>query len=129
MKFGYVILYVKDVKSALDFYEKAFGLKRGFIMETGQYAEMVTGDTKLCFADAQFAKPENLEFHANGLDKPAAPIEIAFVTDDLESAYQRAINAGCKSILKPTQKPWGQEVSYVRDINGFLVEICTPVSG
>lgn len=127
MKFGYVILYVKDVKFALDFYEKAFGLKRGFVTESGHYAEMVTGETKLCFADAQHAKPEGLAFHPHGKDMPSAPIEIAFVTDDLASSYKKAIDAGCKSILEPTQKPWGQGVSYVRDVNGFLVEICTPV--
>jgi lactoylglutathione lyase len=24
-------------------------------------------------------------------------------------------------------KPWGQKVSYVRDLNGCLVEVCSPV--
>jgi hypothetical protein len=23
--------------------------------------------------------------------------------------------------------PWGQTIAYVADINGFLVELCTPV--
>ncbi|MFO0110274.1 MAG: VOC family protein, partial [Alphaproteobacteria bacterium] len=30
-------------------------------------------------------------------------------------------------LKKPEQKPWGQTVAYVRDLNGFLVEICSPV--
>jgi hypothetical protein len=27
------------------------------------------------------------------------------------------------------EKPWGQVVAYVRDLNGYLVEICTPMAG
>lgn len=30
-----------------------------------------------------------------------------------------------KAFGKPTKKPWGQVVSYVRDCNGLLVEICS----
>jgi len=26
-----------------------------------------------------------------------------------------------------TEKPWGQRVGYVRDLNGCLVELCSPV--
>jgi hypothetical protein len=30
--------------------------------------------------------------------------------------------------VQPTkQKPWGQTVGYVRDPDGFLVEICSPI--
>jgi lactoylglutathione lyase len=30
-------------------------------------------------------------------------------------------------VMKPTVKPWGQTVAYVRDLNGTLVELGTPV--
>jgi catechol 2,3-dioxygenase-like lactoylglutathione lyase family enzyme len=42
MKFGYTILYVKDVEKTVAFYESAFGLKRKFVNESG-YGEMDTG--------------------------------------------------------------------------------------
>jgi lactoylglutathione lyase len=48
MKLGYTLLYVDDVLKTMDFYEKAFGLARGFAHEN-QYGEMVTGETKLGF--------------------------------------------------------------------------------
>ena len=41
MKFAYTIIYVPDVERALAFYQSAFGLKRRFIDEKGQYG----GDT------------------------------------------------------------------------------------
>jgi hypothetical protein len=31
-------------------------------------------------------------------------------------------------VSPPEKKPWGQTVSYVRDDDGVLVEICTPWS-
>jgi hypothetical protein len=28
-------------------------------------------------------------------------------------------------VVEPVSKPWGQTVAYVRDLDGFLVELCT----
>ena len=50
MKFRYTILYVEDVARTLTFYERAFGLKTGFLHESGDYGELVSGDTKLAFS-------------------------------------------------------------------------------
>ena len=36
MRLGYVILYVPDVAAAVEFYERAFGLSRRFVHESGQ---------------------------------------------------------------------------------------------
>ena len=35
--------------------------------------------------------------------------------------------AGAVVVKEPQKKPWGQLVGYVRDNNGFLVEICAPM--
>jgi uncharacterized glyoxalase superfamily protein PhnB len=51
------------------------------------------------------------------------------VTDDVEAAYEKAIAAGAISVAPPESKPWGQTVSYVREINGFLVGINSPMGG
>jgi len=127
MKFGYTIFYVPDVKAAIAFYEKAFELKRGMVTEEGHYGEMQTGETKLCFANREL-RPESLDLQASDAKSAVPPFEIAFVTDDVETSFRTAVKAGCERILGPTKKPWGQIVSYVRDLNGFLVEICTPVT-
>ena len=49
MRLGYVIIYVSDLEATVVFYEKAFGIARRFIHESG-YAEMDTGATALAFA-------------------------------------------------------------------------------
>ena len=38
MKLGYTILYVSDVAASPQFFERAFGLKRRFLHESGTYA-------------------------------------------------------------------------------------------
>ena len=126
MKFGYTILYVSNVEKAVAFYETAFGLKRNFVHESG-YGEMKTGETKLAFASVELAKSNGLSFVQPKPQGPSPAVEIAFVTDDVPTAFRKAVEAGAEPISGPKQKPWGQTVSYVRDINGFLVELCSPV--
>lgn len=128
MKLGYAIHYVKDVKATVEFYERAFDLKRSYMAENGAYGELATGDTKLGFVAASFVK-ETLPggFRAAQSDEAPPPFEVAFTTDDVAAALDRAVKAGARQVLAPTKKPWGQTISYVRDLNGNLVEICTPV--
>ncbi len=127
MKLGYTILYVKDVPRAVAFYEDAFGLSRRFVHEAGMYAEMETGTTTLSFAANGLAK-SNLPggFQENCLSRPPAGFEIAFTTDDVHAAYERALGAGATAVVGPTTKPWGQIVAFVRDKDGIVVELCSP---
>ncbi|KAM3091588.1 VOC family protein [Phormidesmis sp. 146-35] len=128
VKFSYTILYVKDVPQTIAFYEKAFGLKQRFVHESKQYAEMETGGTTLSFAANELAK-SNLPqgFLENDRSNPPAGIEVGFVADDVPAAYAYAIEAGAIAVVEPKVKPWGQTVAYVRDLDGVLIEICTPV--
>lgn len=126
MKFGYTILYVKDVEKTVAFYEAAFRLKRKFVHESG-YGEMDTGETKLAFASVELAKSNGVFFIDAKPEGPAPAVEVAFVTQDVAEAFAAAVKAGAVPVAQPKQKPWGQVVGYVRDLNGFLVEICSPI--
>jgi predicted enzyme related to lactoylglutathione lyase len=127
MKFGYTILYVKDVEQTVAFYEAAFGLVRRFIHEGG-YGEMDTGETTLAFVSLEIAKAAGVSFLEPSADGPSHAVEVAFVTDDVATSFAHAVDAGAAAVAEPKEKPWGQTVSYIRDINGFLVEICSPVA-
>jgi lactoylglutathione lyase len=126
MKLGYVVHYVPNIAETSSFYKAAFGLETRFIAE-GQFAELVTGETALAFADEAFVSEMVGSITPNRPDAPAAGIEIAFVVDDVELAYKKALFAGAVDVMAPKQKPWGQIVAYVRDNNGCLVELCTKV--
>ena len=43
-------------------------------------------------------------------------------------ATDKALSAGATKVTAPAKKPWGQTVGYVRDNNGFLVELCTAIT-
>ena len=127
MRFGYTILYVRDVAASLDFYERAFGQKRRLLHESGQYAELDTGSTTLAFASRELAAsnlPDGLGPVPAG--EPPTPFEVCFVSDDVEGDHGRAIAAGAQPVSDPQVKPWGQHVAYVRDLEGTLVEIASP---
>lgn len=128
MKLGYTILYVEDVKKTLEFYKKAFGLKEKFFHDSGMYAELETGATVLSFASYEMALANEIGFDKNKRQKTMNDMEIAFVSSKVEEDFEKALSQGAVLVKKPTQKPWGQVVGYVRDLNGFLIEICSPVS-
>ncbi|MFV0292877.1 MAG: VOC family protein, partial [Paracoccus sp. (in: a-proteobacteria)] len=129
MKLGYTIIYVADVPKTVAFYEAAFGLKRRFIHESNLYGEMETGGTILAFAGTEAAEMNGLAILPNNPDGPAAAWEICFVTDDVATAFERALSEGCQPVSAPSEKPWGQTVSYVRDLDGCIVEIASPIQG
>lgn len=127
MKLGYTIIYVADVPRTISFYETAFGLERKFIHESNLYGELETGDTVLAFAGVESVEVNGLSVLPNNPKGPAAAWEICFVTDDVVGAYDRAVSAGCSPVCPPVVKPWGQTISYVRDEDGCLVEIASPI--
>lgn len=127
MKLGYVILHVPDVAAAVPFYERAFDLTRRFIHDSGQYAEMETGNTALAFASHALAEANGVPPGPASHDVLPFGAEIALVTDDVQAAFRRALEAGASVAVAPAARPWGQVVGYVRDLNGILVELCTPV--
>ncbi|MCB6182625.1 VOC family protein [Leeia sp. TBRC 13508] len=128
MKFGYTILYVANVEASLSFCERAFGLQRRFLHESGTYGELETGQTLLAFA------AHELGFHhfPNGYvaaDRSSQPIgmEIALVTEDVAAAHANAVAEGATSLALPAEMPWGQTVSWLKCPDGLVVELCTEV--
>jgi len=126
MQFKYTIFYVEDVGKTLDFYIKAFGLKLKMLHQSGDYAELDTGQTSLSFSSMQLM---------NELGKSTIPVnanspsfEIAFETEDVAKALDLAVQAGAQLVQSPALMPWGQTTAYVTDLNGYLVEICTAIN-
>ena len=125
MQRGYTILYVPDVPTTLTFYEAAFGLTTRFLHESGDYGELETGSTALAFSAHSLM--QQLGKNPQAAKAHAPSFEIALCTPDVPAALARAITAGAKPMRPVEVMPWGQMIAYVADINGFLVELCTPM--
>jgi uncharacterized glyoxalase superfamily protein PhnB len=55
-------------------------------------------------------------------------IEIALETPDVDAAFLHAVAHGAVPCTEPTDMPWGQRISRVRDCDGIVVEICSPMA-
>lgn len=126
IKFRYTILYVEDVAASIDFFYHAFGFRRAFIHPEGDYAQLDTGETILAFCSTRLLQALG---KSPGQPSPKYPVfEIALETDDVPAALDKALRAGGRLIQEVRVEDWGQQTAYVADPNGFLIEICSPVT-
>ncbi len=126
MKFRYTILYVENVAESLSFFESAFGFKTKMLHEGGDYGELDTGTTILALSSHELM---NRLGKNPATPNPASPVfELAIETDDVSAGIAQALKAGAKLVSEPAHMDWGQTIAYVAEPNGFLIEICTPVS-
>ncbi len=122
MKLSYIVLYVDDVSETAFFYEKAFGLVHKFTHESGDYAEMDTGETVLAFAAHALA--------GSILNKPYEKAkdgllgsQITLEPKDVKEAFNLAVANGAEVLAAPEVKPWNFEVAMLKDCNGHIVEL------
>lgn len=126
MRLDGVMIWVADVPATVAFYEAAFGLAVQMMDDSETYAQMGTGETTLAFAAESAAAGTGLAIRPHRTGEPPAAVQLAFVHDDVHAAYDRAVAAGAVAAVPLTEKPWGQTLGYLRDNNGFLVELSSP---
>lgn len=124
-KLGYVILYVDDLGKALKFYQDVFGFTEK--MRQGPYGELSTGATTLALSEREFVR-SHLGLRPGPKGDGSSEVGFVVSSDELKACYQRALDAGATSVVEPKKQPWGQVISYVRDLDGHLIEICTPTN-
>lgn len=123
---GGVILYTPDVPRTVDFYRRALGLEVALEAPGGTYVQL-TGAVPLAFV-SESSLEEVLPLPVRRSRAAEAPpaVELLFVFADVHAAYARAVAAGAAPVSAPAAKPWGQVVAYVRDLDGVLIELCSP---
>ena len=130
MKYGYTIIYVSSVAETLEFYSKAFGFDIKFVHESKAYGELDTGETTLAFASHEMGDMNlNGKYIKANIQNNPFGLELVFVTEDVVSAYNKAVQSGAIPLKQPEEKPWGQLVGYVRALDGSIIELCTPING
>jgi len=128
IQYAYTILYVEDVAKSMDFYKSAFGFDQKMLTPENDYGEVVSGSTTLAFANIELGR-SNLKdgFLLSDIAKKPFGIELVFTTLDVGDTMKKAVNNGAVILEDIVTKPWGQTVGYMKDPNGFLLEICTPI--
>jgi predicted enzyme related to lactoylglutathione lyase len=98
-------LFTSPTPATVDFYERAFGLKRRFLHESQLYGELDTGETVLAFAGETMADMHGLKIRRNRIGDEAAGFEIALVTDDPRAGFDKAVQAGAIAVSPPLKSP------------------------
>ena len=128
MQYAFTIIYVENVVETIEFYKRAFGFEKKFVTPENDYGELISGETTIAFASFELGI-SNFKKGFEKIDKSKKPfgVEMAFTTENIETDFKKAIDAGATEFEPLVEKPWGQKVGYVLDNNGFLIEICTPI--
>ncbi|MBY0423891.1 MAG: VOC family protein [Parvularculaceae bacterium] len=130
-RIGYTIFWVRDVKETARFFEAAFGFARKVEMQTAltPWIELDAGGG-LSLAFAAFAEADVLfpaGYRAHAAEEAPVASAITVVGDDVEALFSRAVAAGAATLQQPRKEPWGQTIARVRDPNGIVVSIASPI--
>jgi len=120
-----VILTVDDAAGAIDFYKQAFGAKEISRLPMGDkigHAELQVGDTRFMLSD-EFPDFDNLGPKSRG----GTTFSLVIYTDDVDSAFKKAIAAGGSEKMPVENQFWGDRMGTLTDPFGHKWSIATHV--
>ncbi len=116
----YTVVIVEDLDQSVEFYTGMLGLELAH--RSGPFAQMQTGNTRLAFYTRE-AMAQTLDFRILPPANSAPAFELGFKVDDVDAAYRELTERGVPSAAAPADRPWGQRTAYVRDPDGYLIEL------
>jgi PhnB protein len=120
-----VILTVDNGAKAIDFYKQAFGAKEISRLPMGDkigHAELQIGDTRIMLND-EFPDHGNLGPKSRG----GTTAGLIIYTEDVDSAFKKAIQAGGKETMAVADQFWGDRMGTLTDPFGHKWSIATHV--
>lgn len=117
-------LVCKGAAKAIEFYAKAFGAQEmmrmpgpgGMIM----HAEVKIGNSMLMLSDEN---PDQGALSPDTIGGSAA--SIMYYADDVDAVFNRAVAAGAKALMPPTDMFWGDRMAQVADPFGHKWALAT----
>lgn len=128
MRYLHTMLRVENLERSLLFYEKALGLKelRRLDYEKGRFTLVFLG-----FKDE--GKETVLELTYNwdprSYNHGDAYGHVAFEVEEIESAYQKALDAGAQPHVAPKEFMPGTMLAFVKDPDGYEIEFLEYAKG
>lgn len=102
----HTILYSSDVKKAMHFYVRAFGLKCEFLHENLNLAELTNGWCRIV---------------STGVNRELT--NLTLLTPNIHHTFNQALTVGAISVQTPGKSSHGDLFALIRDTNGFLIEL------
>src|ERR1700683_3170161 len=123
MEFVSIRIITDDVPGLAGFYELATGVQATWSNEN--FAELTIGSATLAIASTR-----TVPLFAPGAARPADnhSVIIEFLVDDVDGVYQNLADFIEDFVNEPTTMPWGNRSLLLRDPDGNLVNLFTPVT-
>jgi uncharacterized glyoxalase superfamily protein PhnB len=123
-------LMVRGGRKAIDFYTRAFGATVLYESPmpdgTGIHAHLKVGKTMMMITDERPPSPTGMTLGVAAPESLGATTTILeYYVDDVDVAYQRAIDAGAKPMLPLTDSFYGDRFGWVLDPFGHLWSLGT----
>lgn len=105
-------LVLSDTAKAIDFYKRAFGAQELYRMGGPggkiMHAEIQIGDSRVMLSDEMMGNksPQSLG---------GSPVSLFFYTEDIDSVFNQAVNAGAKADMQPADMYWGDRFGRLTD--------------
>jgi len=118
-----VRLVTDDVSRLVAFYERITGVVAE--RPTPEFAELHTPNGTLAIGSTR-----TVQLFGPGAARPADNHSaiIEFLVDDVEAVFTSLVDGVIEIVGEPTTMPWGNRSLLVRDPDGTLVNLFTPVT-
>jgi catechol 2,3-dioxygenase-like lactoylglutathione lyase family enzyme len=123
MTFTSIRIITADVPRLVAFYERVTGVDA--VWATDVFAELTAGAATLAIGGTP-----TVALFAPGSAEPAAnrSVIVEFLVADVDAEHERLAGDGVEHVAGPTTMPWGNRSLLVRDPDGNLVNLFTPVT-
>ena len=124
MRLDGVGLLVKDMGTMIRFYRDVLGFEIKEAEDAGNVYLVKDGTLFLLYGRKDFETMTHRTYeYVTGVN---GHFEIALYVDtfdEVDAAFDHAVEKGATPILAPTTEPWGQRTCYIADPEGNLIEI------
>lgn len=122
--FASIRVVASDIAALVTFYEKVTGIPASW--GAPQFAEIITRAGRIALAGT-----ETLSAFGGDIAEPGAnrTVIIEFLVADVDSEYSRLkLELELEVVQEPTTMPWGNRSLLLRDPDGNLVNLFTPMT-
>lgn len=115
-------LFSDKLQESKEFYEKILDFKAEF--ESNWYINLKSKDGFLEIG----LFPKDTDLIPSNYVQTTSGLNLAFVVNDLDEVYERALNMNATIVLKPEDEFYGQRRMLIEDPNGLLLDISSRIS-
>ena len=117
-------VFVKDMPTMVRFYRDVLGFEIKEEENTTNVYLVKDGTLFLLYGRRDFEKMTGRRYdYVKGLNGHSEIALYVDTFDEVDRAYQDAVEIGAEPVLEPTTEPWGQRTCYIADPEGNLIEI------